>query len=52
MDEIIETLQKTGLEKAYLTTARKKLLNGFLTGKNRLVSEAMSKDAKLTDFFE
>ena len=64
-DEIIETLQKTGwLRDSFFRYAQaiseclpndskeKKLLDGFLTGKDRLVSEAKSREAKLTDFFE
>ena len=64
-DEIIETLQKTGwLKDSFFRYAQavseclpndskeKKLLDGFLTGKDRLVSEAKSREAKLTDFFE
>ncbi len=64
-DEIIEILQKTGwLRDSFFRYAQavseclpndskeKKLLDGFLTGKDRLVSEAKSREARLTDFFE
>jgi len=62
-DEITETLQQTGwLKDSFFRYAQavseclpndskeKKLLDGFLTGKERIISEA--KEAKLTDFFE
>jgi len=60
-EEITETLQETGwLKDSFFRFAQavseclpndskeKKLLDGFLTGKERIISEA--KDAKLTDF--
>lgn len=63
-EEITETLQETGwLKDSFFRFAQavseclpadskeKKLLDGFLTGKERIISEAKSKDAKLTDFF-
>nr|WP_290725165.1 hypothetical protein [Archaeoglobus sp.] len=64
-DEITETLQETGwLKDSFFRFAQavseclpndskeKKLLDGFLTGKERIISEAKAKDAKLTDFLE
>ena len=64
-DEITETLQETGwLKDSFFRFAQavseclptdskeKKLLDGFLTGKERIISEAKAKDAKLSDFFE
>ena len=64
-EEITETLQETGwLKDSFFRFAQavseclpndskeKKLLDGFLTGKERIISEAKAKEAKLTDFFE
>mgnify|MGYP000106123711 CR=1 FL=1 len=64
-DEITQTLQETGwLRDSFFRFAQavseclpndskeKKLLDGFLTGKERIISEAKAKEAKLTDFFE
>ena len=62
-EEITETLQETGwLKDSFFRFAQavseclpndskeKKLLDGFLTGKERIISEAKTKEAKLTDF--
>ena len=64
-EEITETLQQTGwLRDSFFRFAQavseclpndskeKKLLDGFLTGKERIISEAKAKEARLTDFFE
>jgi pentatricopeptide repeat protein len=64
-DEITQTLQETGwLKDSFFRFAQavseclpndskeKKLLDGFLTGKERIISEAKAKEVKLTDFFE
>lgn len=63
-EEIAETLKETGwLKDSFFRFAQavseclpndskeKKLLDGFLTGKDRIISEAKAKEAKLTDFF-
>jgi len=64
-DEITETLQQTGwLKDSFFRFAQavseclpndskeKKLLDGFLTGKERIISEAKVREVKLTDFVD
>jgi len=64
-EEITETLQETGWLKdsffrfaqavsecLFTDSKEKKLLDGFLTGKERIISEAKAKEVKLTDFFD
>jgi len=64
-DEITETLQQTGwLKDSFFRFAQpvseclpndskeKKLLDGFLTGKERIISEVRVKDAKPTEFLD
>jgi len=63
--EIAETLEGAGwLKDSFFRFAQavsqclpndskeKKLIDGFLTGKERIISEAKSKEVKLTDFFK
>jgi adenine-specific DNA methylase len=62
-EEITETLQETGFmrdsffrvaqaisECLSIDSKEKKLLDGFLTGKEKMISEARAKDTKLMDF--
>jgi len=62
-EEIVETLQKTGwLKDSFFRYAQaiseclpndskeKKLLDGFLTGRERIISEAKTREAKLTEY--